>query len=45
VPKVLEAFDTQFARVWDGQRATPDEQDPPIATSRSGLRWRGVAGQ
>ena len=21
-------------RVWDGQKATPDEQDPPIATPR-----------
>jgi len=34
VPAVLEAFDTQFARVWDGKKATPDEQDPPIATPR-----------
>ena len=34
VPAVLEAFDTQFARVWDGQKASPIEQDPPIATPR-----------
>ena len=34
VPVALEAFDTQFARVWDGKKATPDEQDPPIATPR-----------
>lgn len=34
VPHVLAAFDTQFARVWDGRKATPDEQDPPIATPR-----------
>jgi hypothetical protein len=34
VPMVLEAFDTQFARVWDGQKAAPNEQDPPIATPR-----------
>lgn len=32
IPAVLEAFDTQFARVWDGKKASPDEQDPPIAT-------------
>lgn len=32
IPKVLEAFDTQFARVWDGRKASPDEQDPPVAT-------------
>ena len=24
VPKVLEAFETQFARVWDGKKATPE---------------------
>ena len=34
VPAALAAFETQFARVWDGQKATPDEQDPPIATPR-----------
>ncbi|MDX2090917.1 MAG: phospholipase D-like domain-containing protein [Kofleriaceae bacterium] len=34
VPAVLKAFDTQFARVWDGKKATPDEQDPPVATPR-----------
>jgi hypothetical protein len=34
IPAVLAAFDTQFKRVWDGKKATPDEQDPPIATPR-----------
>jgi hypothetical protein len=34
VPAVLKAFETQFARVWDGKKASPDEQDPPIATPR-----------
>ncbi len=34
IPAVLEAFDTQFARVWDGEKASPTEQDPPIATPR-----------
>lgn len=34
VPAVLEAFDTQFARVWDGAPAPNDDQDPPIATPR-----------
>lgn len=34
IPSVLAAFDTQLARVWDGERATPDEQDPPVATPR-----------
>ena len=34
VPKVLTAFETQFARVWEGKKATPSEQAPPIATPR-----------
>lgn len=34
VPHVLSAFDTQFSRVWEGKKATPTEQDPPIATPR-----------
>jgi hypothetical protein len=45
VPKVLEAFDTQFARVWDGERAAPEEQDPPIATPRELMPAQDVAGQ
>ncbi len=45
VPKVLEAFDTQFARVWDGKKATPSEQDPPIATPRHLMPEAFVAGQ
>ena len=45
VPKVLQAFDTQFARVWDGERATPTEQDPPLATPRHLMPERDVAGQ
>ena len=32
IPHVLEQFDAQFARVWDGRKAAPDEQDPPVAT-------------
>ncbi|MDQ3365076.1 MAG: phospholipase D-like domain-containing protein [Myxococcota bacterium] len=34
IPHVLEAFTTQFGRVWDGQQAPGDTQDPPIATPR-----------
>jgi hypothetical protein len=45
VPKVLEAFDTQFARVWDGQKASPSEQDPPIATPRGLMPAQDIAGQ
>jgi hypothetical protein len=44
IPKVLEAFDTQFARVWDGKKATPSEQDPPIATPRELMPSKNVAG-
>ncbi len=43
-PAVLDAFDTQFARVWDGKKATPDEQDPPIATPRELMPAKDVAG-
>lgn len=45
VPAVLDGFDTQFARVWDGQKATPDEQDPPIATPRHLMPAEDIAGQ
>lgn len=45
VPAVLDAFDTQFARVWDGMKATPDEQDPPVATPRHLMPERDLAGQ
>jgi hypothetical protein len=45
VPKVLTAFDTQFKRVWDGDAATGDDQDPPIATPRKLMPARDVAGQ
>lgn len=45
VPKVIEAFDTQFARVWDGEKASPDEQDPPIATPRGLMPATNVAPQ
>jgi phosphatidylserine/phosphatidylglycerophosphate/cardiolipin synthase-like enzyme len=44
IPSVLEAFDTQFARVWDGRKASPDEQDPPIATPRNKMPANNVAG-
>ncbi|HEY5926158.1 MAG TPA: phospholipase D-like domain-containing protein [Kofleriaceae bacterium] len=45
VPKVLQAFETQFARVWDGERASGDDQDPPVATPRELMPARDVAGQ
>lgn len=45
VPKVLIAFETQFARVWDGKKATPTEQDPPIATPRHLMPEIFVPGQ
>ena len=45
VPHVLEAFATQFARVWDGERAPGDDQDPPVATPRGLMPERNVAGQ
>ncbi len=45
VPAVLQAFDKQFARVWDGKKATPSEQDPPIATPRNLMPEKDVAGQ
>jgi hypothetical protein len=44
VPKVLEAFDTQFARVWDGQKASASEQDPPVATPRGLMPAADVPG-
>ena len=45
VPAVLDAFAAQMARVWDGEKASPDEQDPPIATPRHLMPERDVAGQ
>jgi hypothetical protein len=45
VPKVLDAFDTQFARVWDGRRAAGDEQDPPVATPREKMPARDMPGE
>jgi hypothetical protein len=45
VPAVLSAFETQFARVWDGRKATPDEQDPPLATPRHLMPASDVAPQ
>jgi hypothetical protein len=45
VPNVLAAFDTQFARVWDGKKASPSEQDPPLATPRNLMPETDVAGQ
>jgi hypothetical protein len=42
IPAVLDAFDTQFARVWDGRRADGDDQDPPIATPREKMPARNV---
>jgi hypothetical protein len=45
VPKVLDAFTTQYKRVWDGVRATGDDQDPPVATPRQLMPERDVPGQ
>jgi hypothetical protein len=45
IPSVLAQFDTQFARVWDGEKASPDEQDPPLATPREKMPAQDVAGQ
>lgn len=45
VPKVLDAFTTQYKCVWDGVRATGDDQDPPIATPRELMPARDVPGQ
>ncbi len=33
IPAVVEAFETQFARFWDGQKGSPDEDEPPRATA------------
>ncbi|HEU0030623.1 MAG TPA: hypothetical protein VFQ53_08320 [Kofleriaceae bacterium] len=44
IPHVLEAFSTQYARIWDGEKASPDEQDPPLATPRELMPARDVAG-
>lgn len=45
VVKVLTAFETQFARVWDGKKATASEQDPPVATPRHLMPEIFVPGQ
>src|SRR5204863_2169355 len=45
IPSALNAFKTQFARVWDGKKASPTEQDPPIATPRGLMPAEDVAGQ
>ncbi len=45
VPKVLTAFETQFARVWEGKKATSTEQDPPVATPRHLMPESFVPGQ
>lgn len=44
IPTVLEAFDTQLDRVWNGQRAATDDQDPPVATPRALMPSKDVAG-
>jgi hypothetical protein len=44
VPAVLAAWETQFARVWEGKKATPGEQDPPIATPRDKMPEKDVPG-
>lgn len=45
VPAVLAAFEAQVARVWDGERATPSEQDPPLATPRHLMPARDAPAQ
>jgi len=45
IPKVLDAFTTQYKRVWDGEKASADEQDPPIATPRNLMPEANVPGQ
>ena len=32
IPHVVEQFEAQFARVWEGRRADPEEPEPPLAT-------------
>lgn len=32
IPLVVKAFREQYARFWDGQKASPDEEEPPRAT-------------
>lgn len=32
IPEVIEQFNTQFARFWDGRKASADEPTPPMAT-------------
>ena len=33
IPAVVEAFENQFARFWDGEKGSPDEAEPPRATA------------
>lgn len=33
IPAVVEAFEKQFARFWDGEKGSPDEDEPPRATA------------
>jgi hypothetical protein len=42
IPAVVEAFKAQFARFWDGEKASPDEQDPPVATPPHQMPARDV---
>ena len=43
IPAVVEQFETQFARVWEGQRAVETEQDPPVATRKGSMPSENAA--
>ncbi len=42
IPQVVKAFDQQFARFWDGKKASPDEDTPPQASSVDEMPVRNV---
>jgi hypothetical protein len=43
IPQVVEAFETQFARFWDGTKGSPDEDDPPRATAPEDMPAENIA--
>lgn len=43
IPEVVAAFDAQMARFWDGQRASEDEPEPPVATPPERMPATNVA--
>jgi phosphatidylserine/phosphatidylglycerophosphate/cardiolipin synthase-like enzyme len=42
VPAVVTAFNQQFARFWDGERASPSEPEPPRATPPGKMPSRNI---